>query len=1156
MREGAPGATRRRSSGWISVLRISAILLAVLLVLVTLSVGYLLFYPNALKPVAVFAVDRLLGRQLLIDGNLTVELSRTPLITVSRFRFSNPPGSAEPWMVTADHTDARIDLTDLLENRFRLMELTVHGARVNLLDTVEGSPNWAFFEADEDEEDEEGEGNWSFMLERLSVTESVLDLRLGELEPILLTIPTLAQSTDPQGHLALDGNGLINGDTWRIDGQVGPLAEILAAGRIEVDVDLMIDEAQVDASGSIGNLATLSELDLTMSLRGPDGDLLGRIFRLPESFRGDIQLTGSIRPETVGHRIDAKGHISQFHIETSGTVADLAGLDGWDGSVALRGPDAGVFGKALQIQGFPEGPFQVQGTVHVHGGDLDLQNVVVDTDTMQLRLNADFVQFPHREGALVSLSLTGDDLSAFRQLLRLPDLPAMPFDLDLALDAKKAEVLTSSLSIGKNTLTARGFVGEYPDFHGTDLNLTVSGEEISHVFQSLGLTLPFTGRYDAAGRLTLAADGLALHQSRAQLPGHRLQGDVVWPDPLKPASLEYRGSLELADLSQTGGLFGASGLPAVPVTGNGVLRVREGNFDLRESRIRLGSVDIDAKGVIGQPGVLSDLDLTIDASGPSLDALFDDALPPEGGAIPFSAAARIQGTEGALRFPSFRLQASGGTFEAKGTLSLSEGLIGSEFSLNGRGSNLSELIPAFPEYRPPAAPWHMEAAVALPDSNHLEIKNGILEIGSVSVQVDGVLDSMDHTRTRLRASAEGDRISDIGQIGDVAWPEHPFDLAAELHGSLNAIEIRSLQAHWGNSDLSGSGRVLLGERPFVEVRGRSTLLDVYDLQQALFGAAVDEEPEDDASSVFPDIPISLDFIAGIDGLLDVQIGQYRGVQARLEDVELDLHAEDGVLQVDRVALRDEAGYFQAAALLRPRDGKVDLELQLKGEDADLGLFVSDRQTPGSPPRYTIDVDIWGSGHTVAELAGGLNGKLLVSSDGGQISNQLIQTFAGDFVTNVLGILNPFIADQDVTRMDCLVLNSVLRNGRLRLTPGFVMRTARLNMFVYGSVNLADETLDLSLATQARQGIGISAATITNPFFKVGGTLASPALQLDPANAAIAASVATATVGLSIVVRGIWERLRGTQNPCPQFLEFEQTLPERPAAFNPPPEAEG
>jgi hypothetical protein len=187
----------------------------------------------------------------------------------------------------------------------------------------------------------------------------------------------------------------------------------------------------------------------------------------------------------------------------------------------------------------------------------------------------------------------------------------------------------------------------------------------------------------------------------------------------------------------------------------------------------------------------------------------------------------------------------------------------------------------------------------------------------------------------------------------------------------------------------------------------------------------------------------------------------------------------------------------------------------------------------------MDIDIRGTGATVADLAGSLTGKVLLSSEGGQIDNALLELFAGDFLSNVLETLNPFAETSEFTDMQCLVVNATLDDGQLDLEPGFVMRTDRVNMFVFGDIDLKKERLDLSLATQARRGIGISAASITNPYFKVGGTLMSPQLQLDPASAALAASVATATAGLSIVIRGLWDRLMGERNPCPHFLNYKR-----------------
>ena len=488
-------------------------------------------------------------------------------------------------------------------------------------------------------------------------------------------------------------------------------------------------------------------------------------------------------------------------------------------------------------------------------------------------------------------------------------------------------------------------------------------------------------------------------------------------------------------------------------------------------------------------------------------------------------------------------------------MALTPGWAGSELRLAGRGERLDRLLPAFPGYSPPDKSWQLQASIELPVPNHIRFNEGRLDIGSINAQVDGVLDFEDQSRTRLTFVASGDRIADLGQIGDIPWPEHAFELSTDLAGTLDTLHIRNLDARWGDSDLTGGGSVFLTDRPFIEVHGRSKLLDVYDLQHALFGAPEDEEPGDDLDKVFSDAPIPIELFADFDAVLDVEVEKFRGQRSRLEDISLQLDINDGEMKLNRAAYRDETGYFDATALLRPDGDGVYLDLALAGEDVDVGLFTSTGQQRDSTPRYTLEVDIWGHGQTVAELAGSLNGILLVSSDGGQINNGLVEAFGGDFLVNVLETMNPFVESEEFTKMSCLVLNASIADGKLKMEPGFVMRTDRLNMFVYGGADLEQETLDLSLATQARRGIGISAASITNPYFKIGGTLAQPALQLDPASAAVAASVATATAGLSILIRGVFDRLMGSQNPCPRFLEYEQQVPDRPGvSTNSPPPA--
>jgi hypothetical protein len=1035
-------------------------------------------------------------------------------------------------MARADFVDVQIDLTALFERRVHLLYLEAHGLTLRLEDRVDGKPNWRFFDRD-------GESaGWSFMIEGLQLVDSEILATIGNLAPIDLQIPEMTEVSDASGNLHLVGSGTLNGDPWRVDGNIGTLEQLLVAGRITLDLDLGIDDVDLEIAGSIGDLGSLTDLDLTLNIYGPDADVLGEIFRAPEAFIGDVALVAAISPAGDGHALKATGHIAAFQIETEGTIRDLSGLDGWDGSIDVRGPDAGVFGKTLQITGFPEGPFSFSGNIHRHGGDLDLTGIQIVTESFEAELNADFEQFPRRDGAVANIHLGGSNIAQLRELLRVPSLPAVPFDLTLTLQGTNGD-LSAALSVGSHRLDLAGYLGEFPDYLGTRLNTTLRGEDIAAVVRLAGVEDALNGRYAVSTIVTNDEFGLSASSIEFENGPFRLTGDANLPQFGSTSGATIEGNLAISDLQQAGRLFDINGLPSEPASISAGLRIDDDYLHLDHSDIRYLAVKASATGKVDVPARLAGLEARVELEGPALGQLFGVPVPDGQTPLPFTIGAVIAGRETAIELSEFRLESDGGDISANGIVSLAEGNVGTRLMIRGSGSNLAETIPVFPDYIPPKEPWELEADISLPNKRNINLERSFLHAGSVDVQLIGTLDTIDQLSTDLTFQARGNSIRELGQFGDVQLPDIPFSVETKLDGTPTGINVTRLTAEWGESDLEATGSVLLGEIPDVTLTGRSDTMILVDLQKALFGEPEDEEPEDDSTTFFADAPIPLNDLHLFNADIDIEIANFTGSRVHMNEVALALNVVDGALQLERLAYRDRFGSFNATASLKPENDAAVLELRVAGDDANLGFFVSPQQDIETVPRYTMDIDIRGTGATVADLAGSLTGKVLLSSEGGQIDNALLELFAGDFLSNVLETLNPFAETSEFTDMQCLVVNATLDDGQLDLEPGFVMRTDRVNMFVFGDIDLKKERLDLSLATQARRGIGISAASITNPYFKVGGTLMSPQLQLDPASAALAASVATATAGLSIVIRGLWDRLMGERNPCPHFLNYKR-----------------
>ncbi len=103
----------------------------------------------------------------------------------------------------------------------------------------------------------------------------------------------------------------------------------------------------------------------------------------------------------------------------------------------------------------------------------------------------------------------------------------------------------------------------------------------------------------------------------------------------------------------------------------------------------------------------------------------------------------------------------------------------------------------------------------------------------------------------------------------------------------------------------------------------------------------------------------------------------------------------------------------------------------------------------------------------------------------------------------------------------------------------------------GKVDFDTEDIDLVWTIKPRQGVGISAGSIANPYIKLGGTLASPSLDVKPLEAVASAGAAVATAGLTIVFKGIYDRITAEKKVCVEALaKARQQIEERKATAGP------
>ena len=126
--------------------RILVIVIGLLVVLPITGIGVFIatFNPNAWKPRIQNAVMRATGRELSLNGPISLKWSLVPTIEVRDVALANFDGGSRPQMVTAQSIEAEVALLPLLSNCLDIPRLAIIKPDVLIETTQAGRGNWLF----------------------------------------------------------------------------------------------------------------------------------------------------------------------------------------------------------------------------------------------------------------------------------------------------------------------------------------------------------------------------------------------------------------------------------------------------------------------------------------------------------------------------------------------------------------------------------------------------------------------------------------------------------------------------------------------------------------------------------------------------------------------------------------------------------------------------------------------------------------------------------------------------------------------------------------------------------------------------------------------------------------------------------------------------
>ena len=394
---------------------------------------------------------------------------------------------------------------------------------------------------------------------------------------------------------------------------------------------------------------------------------------------------------------------------------------------------------------------------------------------------------------------------------------------------------------------------------------------------------------------------------------------------------------------------------------------------------------------------------------------------------------------------------------------------------------------------------------------------------------------------------------DFGELERVAGTDIPFPPPLELSGKVSdpgpkTYRISDFTILLGETGLKGEIVLdLAGNRPGLTASLSSERVDLRPLMAHTKKSAAGSRPKgkaEPAEKVFPSTPLPLDGLSAVDADLLFKAGRLLTPHLAVSDLDMKMTLKDGNLAVKPLTAMVGGGTLEATADLVPRGKKTTLGATLKMDSLDIKRMLKELKADDiASGKLDLDLNLRGRGDSVASLMGSLDGTITVIMDEGLIRNKYLDLVGGDLMSNLIGMLNPAAEAKENTVVNCLVNRFDIRKG-VAGTTVMVFDTDQMSVVGDGKIDLGNETIDLGIKPQPKKGLasfGLSLGELAKPF-KLGGTLAKPALRIDTVQALTSVGK---TVGGVVLFGGVGIAAgligqKGDENLCEKALEVAKT----------------
>ncbi|MGI9233992.1 MAG: AsmA family protein [Woeseiaceae bacterium] len=1032
------------------------------------------------------------GREFVIAGRFEPSIGKTIDVVAEDVRLVNADWGVAANILELERVVVSVDTWSLFSGPIDVINLEVEGLALH----VEKKPDtqrssWSFGDSTSVEDDIDDDGEpfelplWldQARLQRISVTygQGWLDA------PRSISISDANFSSDERDLLTMKLAGAVGDDPIAADGLIGPLSALLDGKGPRWELEATVGQFLASTEGSFRDLFRLEGPDIHAAMQGPSAERALARFGLPALARGPVDIKLDIADDPDGVEFHVEGEFGDLTTDIVGQAQSVTAVDDLEFSVDVRGPNLRTLGELFDAGFLPPTEFVVAGGITTSGGTLRTESLVITAGDARLKIDGKLAPAAVDPDARLNLLASGPALSDFLPPSLAERIPSGAFDIH-AIAAGRMQ--RPRLEEFKGSIDGDAFTFELVD-------ATV---DVLSLFQT-----------------PLETDGIS-------------------------ASIDL-GAENLRTLLEP---WVEVEIPELPFSIEGEVTGSNSALTLSNVAYGIGSIRGTLDGTTGTLPSLDGLRLNNSLTGPDLNELRELLADPDSDlyipAADFETHNTLSKTSAGWFVDSSEIRIGESHFELQGALGDFENAAGIDIDFQASGPDLRLYNPDSNIDVP--VPYQFSGGMKFGETM-IELRDVNLRVAETTAWLDGRLPTSEQLmNAEFDVRIAGPNLERLGKaLGYQGLPDKAFRIEGHMNRFEQSYRVDKLNAAVGDNDVSGELGLDFADKLRITGQLESQRLNLTDL----FGDEDDEDDERSAAGapppdrLIPDTPLPLDLLDIADLDVTLHLHQFDGGYFDVGAVELTAVAGNDELHIDtsRVSLTHGGTLNGSLDIARTADDRADVQISATATQFEFRPPVDrDGASIDRPPK-DMELELSGSGRTIRELAAGANGSIALRVGKGELDNELRGLLLRDFLKQLLSAINPLTKESKRTNLNCGFLALDVVDG-MATSRALGFQTDQLAVASLGTIDLKTEALDLVFRVKQREGVGISLAGVINPYIKVAGTLASPALRIDTKRGLVSGTFAVLTGGLSILAKGAWDRYLSQDNYCEAVLEALET----------------